>query len=111
VLSPEVRLEGRYDTSDRGLGESQAQLEVSVPFGTRARLAAGGYASRSQDDRYSLGDVHDYYLGIAVRPWRWLRVSGEATVAAGQELCSRAPHPAASPSALTHAILVAAFDG
>jgi len=42
-LSPEARLEGRYDTSDRGLGETWTQAEVSVPLGTRARLAAGAY--------------------------------------------------------------------
>jgi biofilm PGA synthesis protein PgaA len=76
-LSPEVRLEGRYDTSDRGLGEAWSQLEVSVPLGTRARLAAGGYGSRSDDENYSLGDVRDAYLGLALRPGRWLSLSAE----------------------------------
>ena len=91
VLSPEVRLEGRYETSDRGLGESQAQLEVSLPLGPRARLAAGGHGSRSQDDRYSLGDVQDAYLGVAVRPRRWLKLSGEASVDAAQNELDRDP--------------------
>ncbi|HXT20848.1 MAG TPA: hypothetical protein VN923_08875, partial [Thermoanaerobaculia bacterium] len=91
VLSPEVRLEGRYDTSDRGLGESQAQLEVSMPVGARARVAAGGHGSSSQDDRYSLGDVQDAYLGLVVRPRRWLRVSGEASVDAAQNRLDHDP--------------------
>jgi biofilm PGA synthesis protein PgaA len=76
-LSPEVRLEGRYDTSDRGFGETWSQLEVSAPLGTRARLAAGGYGSRSDDDRYSRGDVRDAYLGLSLRPGRWLSLSAE----------------------------------
>jgi biofilm PGA synthesis protein PgaA len=76
-LSPEVRLEGRYDTSDRGFGETWSQLEVSAPLGTRARLAAGGYGSRPDDDRYSRGDVRDAYLGLSLRPGRWLSLSAE----------------------------------
>ncbi|HYU34746.1 MAG TPA: hypothetical protein VEW48_21565, partial [Thermoanaerobaculia bacterium] len=76
-LAPEVRLEGRYDTSDRGLGESWSQLEVSAPLGTRARLAAGGYGSRSEDERYSRGDVREAYLGLSLRPGRWLSLSAE----------------------------------
>ena len=77
-LAPEVRLEGRYDTSDRGLGETWSQLEMSVPLGTRARLAAGGYDSRSDDQRYARGDVREAYLGLSLRPERWLSLSGEA---------------------------------
>jgi biofilm PGA synthesis protein PgaA len=77
-LSPEVRLEGRYDTSDRGFGETWSQLEVSAPLGTRARLAAGGYDSRSDDDRYSGGNIRDAYLGLSLRPGRWLSLSAEA---------------------------------
>ena len=76
-LAPEVRLEGRYDTSDRGLGESWTQLEVSAPVGTRARLTAGGYGSRSEDERYAEGDVREAYLGLSLRPDRWLSLSGE----------------------------------
>ena len=76
-LASEVRLEGRYDTSDRGLGESWSQLEVSTPLGTRARLAAGANGSRSEDERYSRGDVRDAYLGLSLRPGRWLSLSGE----------------------------------
>jgi biofilm PGA synthesis protein PgaA len=71
-------LEGRYDTSDRGLGEAWSQIEVSAPLGTRARLAAGGYGSRSEDDSYSRGDVRDAYLGLSLRPGRWLSLSAEA---------------------------------
>jgi biofilm PGA synthesis protein PgaA len=77
-LAPEVRLEGRYDTSDRGLGEAWSQLEVSVPLGTRARLAAGGYESRSDDERFSRGNVREAYLGLSLRPGRWLSLSAEA---------------------------------
>src|SRR5215207_5897672 len=90
-LSPEVRLEGRYDTSDRGLGEAWSQLEVSAPLGTRARLAAGGYGSRSEDDRYSRGDVRVAYLGLSLRPGRWLRLSGEAAWDASGEDLDRGP--------------------
>jgi biofilm PGA synthesis protein PgaA len=77
-LSPEVRLEGRYDTSDRGLGEAWSQLEMSVPLGTRARLAAGGYESRSEDERYSRGDVKEAHLGLSLRPGSWLSFAAEA---------------------------------
>lgn len=76
-LAPEVRLEGRYDTSDRGLGEAWSQLEVSAPLGTRARLAAGGWGSRSEDERYTEGDVREAYLGLSLRPGRWLSLSAE----------------------------------
>lgn len=44
----------------------------------RARLAAGGYGSRSEDARYSLGDVKAAYLGLSLRPGRWLSLSAEA---------------------------------
>jgi len=77
-LAAEVRLEGRYDTSDRGLGESWSQLEVSVPVGTRARLTGGSYDSRSDDQRYTRGDVSDTYLGLSLRPERWLSLGAEA---------------------------------
>jgi len=77
-LIPEVRVEGRYDTSDRGLGEAWSQLEISVPLGTRTRLAAGGYESSSDDERYSRGDVKEAYLGLSLRPGRWLSLSAEA---------------------------------
>lgn len=90
-LSPEVRLEGRYDTSDRGLGEAWSQLEVSVPLGTRARLAAGGWSSRSEDERYSRGDVQEAYLGLSLRPERWLSVSAEAAWDVSGEDLGRGP--------------------
>lgn len=90
-LSPEVRLEGRYDTSDRGLGEAWSQLEVSAPLGTRARLAAGGYGSRSDDDLYSRGDVRDAYLGLSLRPGRWLSLSAEAVWDVSGEDLDRGP--------------------
>lgn len=77
ALSPEARLIGRYDNSDRGLGESLAQVEVSTPLGTRTRLLAGTHQSRSSDDRYTVGDTEDAYLGLAIRPSRWLRADGE----------------------------------
>jgi biofilm PGA synthesis protein PgaA len=77
-LSPELHLEGRYNTSDRGLGETWTQLEVTVPIGTRARLAAGGYGSQADDRRYTQGDVRDAYLGLSLRPRRWLSLSTEA---------------------------------
>ncbi|HEX4962172.1 MAG TPA: hypothetical protein VF173_15155 [Thermoanaerobaculia bacterium] len=76
-LAPEVRLEGRYDTSDRGLGEEWNQLEVSAPLGTRTRLAAGAYDSRADDQRYSRGDVREAYLGMSLRPDRWLSLNAE----------------------------------
>ena len=76
-LAPEVRLEGRYDTSDRGLGEEWNQLEVSAPLGTRTRLTAGAYDSRSDDQRYSRGDVRDAYLGMSLRPERWLSLNAQ----------------------------------
>jgi tetratricopeptide (TPR) repeat protein len=78
MLAPELRLEGRYETSDRGLGESWTQLEASVPLGTRARLAGGGHFSRSEDARYGEGDVEHAYLGVSSRPVRWLSASVEA---------------------------------
>jgi biofilm PGA synthesis protein PgaA len=90
-LAPEVRLEGRYDTSDRGLSESWSQLEVSVPLGTRARLAAGGWGSRSEDERYSAGDVLETYLGLSLRPERWLSVSAEAAWDVSGEDLGRGP--------------------
>lgn len=77
-LSPELHLEGRYETSDRGLGESWTQLEVTVPLGTRARLAAGGYGSHADDRRFTQGDVRDAYVGVSLRPRRWLGLSTEA---------------------------------
>ncbi|HKH48412.1 MAG TPA: hypothetical protein VKM72_27435 [Thermoanaerobaculia bacterium] len=76
-LSPEARLEGRYDTSDRGLGEAWSLFEVSVPAGSRARLAAGASGSRSEDDRYARGDVREAHLGLSLRPGHWLSLSGE----------------------------------
>jgi|GEM_PF-2687803 len=90
-LSPEVRMEGRYDTSDRGFGETWSQLEVSAPLGTRARLAAGGYDSRSDDDSYSRGDVRDAYLGLSLRPSRWLSLSAEAAWDVSGEDLGRGP--------------------
>jgi tetratricopeptide (TPR) repeat protein len=79
MLSPEARLEGRYDTSDRGLGETWSQLEVTVPVGTRARLAAGGHLSRSEDETHARGDVESAFLGLSARPARWLSASAEAS--------------------------------
>ena len=76
-LAPEVYLGGRYDTSDRGLGESWSQLEASVPLGTRARLSAGGWGSRSGDERYERGDVELAYAAVAWRADRWVSVSAE----------------------------------
>lgn len=90
-LSPEARLEGRYDTSDRGLGESWSQLEMSVPLGTRARLAAGGYGSRSEDERYARGDVREAYLGLAARPDHWLSLSAEVAWDVSGEDFGRGP--------------------
>ena len=90
-LAPEVRLEGRYDTSDRGLGESWSQLEVSAPVGTRARLAAGGWGSHSEDDRYSRGDVRDAYLGLSLRPSHWLSMSAEVMWDVSGEDLGRGP--------------------
>src|SRR4029079_1423451 len=83
ILSPTVEGGGRYDTSDRGVGESGASLEVSTPLGTRARLAAGGHESRSEDDRYTAGDVRDMFLGITATPSRWLRASAEVATDVG----------------------------
>ncbi|HEV8582565.1 MAG TPA: hypothetical protein VGX68_26155 [Thermoanaerobaculia bacterium] len=77
-LSPEVRLESRYDTSDRGLGEAWTQLELSLPLASRARLAAGAYGSSSDDERYSRGDVREAYLGLSLRPGHWLSLNAEA---------------------------------
>ncbi len=82
-LAPEVRLSGAYDTSDRGFGQSWSQLELSVPVGTRTRIAAGGFATLSDDDSYSQGDLRDAYLALAVRPDRWLRLSTEMELDAG----------------------------
>jgi len=90
-LAPEVRLEGRYDTSDRGLGESWSQLEMSTPLGTRARLAAGGWGSHSEDDRYSQGDVRDAYLGLSLRPDHWLSLSAEVMWDVSGEDLGRGP--------------------
>jgi tetratricopeptide (TPR) repeat protein len=93
MLSPEVRLEGRYDTSDRGLGESWSQLEVSVPAGTRARLAAGGNLSRSEDDELARGDVEDAYVGLSWRPSRWLSASAETSFDLRSDDIERDPSP------------------
>lgn len=79
ILSPGVQLEGRYDTSDRGVGESWLGLELSSPLGTRARIVAGARQSRSEDERYSLGDLRDAYVGASVSPSRWLRASAEVS--------------------------------
>jgi biofilm PGA synthesis protein PgaA len=91
LLSPAVQLVGRYDTSDRGLGESSADLEVSTPLGTRTRIAAGARQSHSEDDRYSPGDVRDAYLGAAVTPNRWLRASGEVSTDVAGDRWDRGP--------------------
>src|SRR6185436_4165970 len=90
-LSPEARLEGHYNTSDRGLGETWTQAEISVPLGTRARLAAGGYESRSDDQRYERGDIREAYVGLSLRPERWLSLSGEAAWDIGGEDLGRGP--------------------
>jgi len=90
-LAPEARLEGRYDTSDRGLGEAWTQLEGSVPLGPRMRLAAGGYGSRSEDQRYSDGDVREAYLGLSARPERWLSLGGEVAWDYGRRDFGRGP--------------------
>jgi biofilm PGA synthesis protein PgaA len=90
-LSPEVRLEGRYDTSDRGLGETWSQLEASVPLGTRTRLTAGGYDSRSDDQRYSRGDVREAHLGLSLRPDRWLSLNAEVAWDVARDGFGRGP--------------------
>jgi tetratricopeptide (TPR) repeat protein len=82
-LAPEVRLSGAYDTSDRGFGQSWSQLELSVPVGTRTRIAAGAFATLSDDDNFSEGDLRDAYLALAVRPDHWLRLSSEMELDAG----------------------------
>lgn len=78
-LRPEVRLEGHYDTSDRGIGESWSELAVSAPVSPRMRLEAGAYGSRSDDERYARGDVEAAYVGLSLRLEEWL--SGSAQVA------------------------------
>lgn len=85
-LAPEARLLGTYDTSDRGFGQSSSQLELSVPLGTRMRLAAGTFATRSEDESFSRGDLRDAYLALAARPNHWLRLSTEMEWIAGGEL-------------------------
>jgi biofilm PGA synthesis protein PgaA len=90
-LSPELHLEGRYDTSDRGLGETWTQLELTVPLGTRARLAAGGYGSQADDRRYTEGDVRDAYLGLALRPRRWLSLSTQVDWDVSGQALDRGP--------------------
>lgn len=77
-LSPEARLEARYDTSDRGFGEVWSQAAVEVPLGARSRLAAGAHASRAEDDRQAAGDVEQAFLALSARPGRWLLLSVEA---------------------------------
>ena len=91
ALSPEARLLGRYDNSDRGLGESHTQLEVSVPLGTRTRLAGGTHQSRSSDDRFAAGDAQDAYLGVALRPARWLRTDAEVAFDVSSATTDRDP--------------------
>lgn len=77
-LSPEARLEARYDTSDRGFGEVWSQAAVEAPLGTRTRLAAGAHVSRAEDDREAAGDVEQAFLALSARPNRWLLLSAEA---------------------------------
>jgi biofilm PGA synthesis protein PgaA len=91
VLSPAVQLAGRYDTSDRGLGEAGADLEVSTALGTRARFSAGVRQSRSEDDLYSRGDVRDAYVGATASPSRWLRASAEVAADVAREGWDRRP--------------------
>lgn len=78
LLSPEARIEARWDTSDRGFGELWSHLAVDVPLGTRARLGAGLHASRAEDEREAAGDVEQAFVGLSVRPADWLLVSAEA---------------------------------
>jgi tetratricopeptide (TPR) repeat protein len=77
-LSPEARLEARYDHSDRGFGELWSELAVEAPLGARTRLAAGARASRAEDDREAAGDVEQAYLALSARPSPWLLLSAEA---------------------------------
>jgi biofilm PGA synthesis protein PgaA len=77
-LSPEGRLEARYDTSDRGFGEIWSHFAVETPLGARTRLAAGTHASRAEDEREAAGDVEQVFLALSARPSRWLLLSAEA---------------------------------
>lgn len=77
-LSPEARLEARYDTSDRGFGEIWSHFAVETPLGARTRLAAGTHASRAEDEREAAGDVEQAILALSARPSRWLLLSAEA---------------------------------
>jgi biofilm PGA synthesis protein PgaA len=74
-LAPEIHLDARYDTSDRGLGESWGQLEATVPLGTRVRVGAGLWQSHSEDEQHSLGDVEQAFATLSWRPDQWLAVS------------------------------------
>ena len=80
ALSPEVRLDARYDTSDRGLEEGWLVTEVSVPIGTRVRLAAGTMFSRSSEESLELGDTEAAFVGLSLRAARWLQVSHEVAI-------------------------------
>lgn len=77
MLSPEARLEGRYDTSDRGFGELWTHLAVDAPLGTRLRLGGGAHLSRAEDEREERGEVEQAYLALSARPNAWLHLSGE----------------------------------
>jgi biofilm PGA synthesis protein PgaA len=77
MLSPEARLEARYDTSDRGFGELWTHLAVDVPLGTRLRLGGGAHLSRVEDEREERGEVEQAYLALSARPNAWLHLSGE----------------------------------
>lgn len=80
VLSPEVRLDARHDTSDQGLDENWLTVEVSVPVGTRTRVAAGAVYSRTNEKNLEAGDTEQAYLGLLVRASRWLQLSHEVDV-------------------------------
>jgi biofilm PGA synthesis protein PgaA len=77
MLSPEARLEARYDTSDRGFGEVWTHLAVEVPLGTRLRLGGGAHLSRAEDEREERGEVEQAYLALSARPNAWLHLAGE----------------------------------
>lgn len=77
-LSPEARLEARYDTSDRGFGEIWSHAAVEAPLGARTRLAAGAHVSRAEDEREAAGDVEQAFLALTARPSHWLLLSAEA---------------------------------
>lgn len=62
---PEVRIDGFFNTSDKGLPDWNGQLEVSTALGLHARAYLQTFFSRARDPRYSAADLDLAAVGVS----------------------------------------------